>query len=188
MHFSDPDIYKIFLFDEFCKIKFIECNLSFDYRFYSEFNYNMVEHVGGIMKIEISKNIGIQITQDDLRNAVIDIEGDFLLTSKNKEQIKVYKGSEIHFVKVADILFVESFGDEILLHLDNDEYRTGLKLSDFQQFNSQFLRINKSMIVNKAKILRIRPALNMKYQVFLKRRWLDVNRTYFYLFEEEMGI
>lgn len=176
------------IFIEICKIKLIGCNLSFDYRFYSEFNYNIVVHMGGIMKIEISKNIGIQITQDDLRNAVIDIEGDYLLTSKNKEQIKVYKGSEIHFIKVTDILFVESFGDEVLLHLDNDEYRTELKLSDFQQFNSIFLRINKSMIVNKTKIQRIRPALNMKYQIFLKNRWLDVNRTYFYLFEEEMGI
>jgi DNA-binding LytR/AlgR family response regulator len=176
------------IFIEICKIKLIVCNLSFDYRFYSEFNYNVVEFMGDIMKIEISKNIGIQITQDDLRNAVIDIEGDFLLTSKNTEQIKVHKGLEIHFVKVNDILFVESFGDEVLLHLDNDEYRTELKLSDFQQFNSIFLRINKSMIVNKTKIQRIRPALNMKYQVFLKSRWLDVNRTYFYLFEEEMGI
>lgn len=151
MNFSDPNIYDIFLFDEFCKIKLIECNLSFDYRFYSEFNYNIVEFMGGIMKIEISKNIGIQITQDDLSNAVIDIEGDFLLVSKNQEQITAYKGTEIHFIKVEDIFFVESFGDEVLLHLDKDEYRTELKLSDFQQFNPLFLRINKSMIVNKRK-------------------------------------
>ena len=44
------------------------------------------------------------------------------------------------------------------------------------------------MVVNKTKIERIRPEINMKYSVFIKNRWLDVNRTYYTLFEEEMKI
>ena len=140
------------------------------------------------MKIEISKNMNTPLTQEDLRNAEIVQQGDYVLMPKHNLQVIGHKKNEIYIISIEDILFVESFGDEVVFHVDKDTYRTDMTLYEFQQVSEKLIRINKSTLVNRSRIVKIRPALNMKYQVYLKDRWLDVNRTYYYLFEEEMGL
>lgn len=140
------------------------------------------------MKIEISKNMNTPLTQEDLRNAEIVQQGDYVLMPKHNLQVIGHKKNEIYIISIEDILFVESFGDEVVFHVDKDTYGTDMTLHEFQQISEKLIRINKSTLVNRSRIVKIRPALNMKYQVYLKDRWLDVNRTYYYLFEEEMGL
>jgi DNA-binding LytR/AlgR family response regulator len=148
----------------------------------------MVLDIGGVsMKIELSASLN-NISQDDLRNAIIVEDGDFVLIPKKLTTIPVHNNRETHFINIEDILFVESFGKEITIHSENGEYLSDFNLYEIQKLSPVFIRINKSTVVNKSKIKRIRPELNMKYGIYLKERWLDVNRTYYYLFEEEMGI
>ena len=139
------------------------------------------------MKIELSASLN-NISQDDLRNAIIVEDGDFVLIPKKLTTIPVHNNRETHFINIEDILFVESFGKEITIHSEKGEYLSDFNLYEIQKLSPVFIRINKSTVVNKSKIKRIRPELNMKYGIYLKERWLDVNRTYYYLFEEEMGI
>jgi len=148
----------------------------------------MVLDIGGVsMKIELSASLN-NISQDDLRNAIIVEDGDFVLIPKKLTTIPVHNNRETHFINIEDILFVESFGKEITIHSEKGEYLSDFNLYEIQKLSPVFIRINKSTVVNKSKIKRIRPELNMKYGIYLKERWLDVNRTYYYLFEEEMGI
>jgi DNA-binding LytR/AlgR family response regulator len=142
---------------------------------------------GENMKIELSTSLS-NISQDDLRNAIIVDEGDYMLVPKKFMTIPVHNNRETHFINIEDIMFVESFGKEIIVHSDESEYLSNQNLYEIQKLSPRFIRINKSMIVNKTKIIKIRPELNMKYRIYIKERWLDVNRTYYYLFEEEMGI
>lgn len=139
------------------------------------------------MKIELSASLN-NISQDDLRNAIIVDNGDFVLIPKKLTTIPVHNNRETHFINIEDILYVESFGKEITIHSEKGEYLSDLNLYEIQKLSPVFIRINKSTVVNKSKVKRIRPELNMKYGIYLKERWLDVNRTYYYLFEEEMGI
>ena len=139
------------------------------------------------MKIELSTSLH-NISQDDLRNAMIVDDGDYVLIPKKFMIIPVHNNCETHFINIEDILFVESFGKEIIVHSDESEYLSNQNLYEIQKLSPRFIRINKSMIVNKSKIRKIRPELNMKYRIYMKERWLDVNRTYYYLFEEEMGL
>lgn len=139
------------------------------------------------MKIELSPSLH-HINQEDLRNASIVEDGDFVLMPKKLTTIPVFNHRETHMINIDEILFVESFGKEITVQCEKSEYLSDLTLYEIQKLSPVFIRINKSMVVNKTKIKRIRPELNMKYRIYLKERWLDVNRTYYYLFEEEMGI
>lgn len=139
------------------------------------------------MKIELSAYLG-NISQDDLRNAIIVDDGDFVLIPKRQTTIPVHNNRETHFINIEDIMFIESFGKEVTIHSEKSEYLSNQNLYEIQKLSTVFIRINKSTVVNKSKIKRIRPELNMKYSIYVKERWLDVNRTYYYLFEEEMGI
>lgn len=139
------------------------------------------------MKIELSPLLN-HITQDKLREATIVEDGDFILVPKNVVKVALRKNAEKHLVMIEEILIVESFGNEINVHTLNDVFTSDLTLYEIQKLSPHLIRVNKSMVVNKTKIERIRPEINMKYSIYVKNRWLDVNRTYYYQFEEEMKI
>ena len=53
----------------------------------------------------------------------------------------------------------------------------------------KFLRVSNSVIVARAAIVRISPALSMKFTLTLSdKRRVDVTRSYYYTFKEYMGI
>ncbi len=51
-----------------------------------------------------------------------------------------------------------------------------------------FIRVNKSVVVNKNQIKEIRPKLNTKFQLLMKNgRKVDVTRSYYQKFKENIG-
>ena len=92
---------------------------------------------------------------------------------------------------VCDIITAEAFGHDVEVFTSSGRY---LALSRLYQLQAEldperFLRISNSVIVARAHIQRISPALSMKFTLTLSdKRRVDVTRSFYYTFKEYMGI
>lgn len=101
------------------------------------------------------------------------------------------KDSALHRVAVSEILFIESLAHDVLVHTQNDTYKTADRLWQLvNQLNPQeFFRISNSAIVSRSEIKSIRPALSQKFTLSMSDgSKLDVTRTYYHSFRDWMGI
>lgn len=93
----------------------------------------------------------------------------------------------IHYTK---ILFVESFGHSIVLHTMHNEYSIREKLYEVEGLleHKQFIRINKSTIISKAGIKKIKPSINGRFDIILKNdKIVYVSKNYNKQFKEFIG-
>lgn len=93
----------------------------------------------------------------------------------------------IHFTK---IVFIESFGRNINLHTITDNYVIKEKLYEVEEILSDkgFIRVNKSMIVSKNGIKRIKPTLNGRIDLLMKNNEkITVSRNYSKRFRNFIG-
>ena len=92
---------------------------------------------------------------------------------------------------VSDIISAEAFGHDVEIFALSGKY---IALSRLYRLQAEldpgrFLRISNSVIVARAHIMRISPALSMKFTLTLSdKRRVDVTRSYYYAFKEYMGI
>jgi len=90
-------------------------------------------------------------------------------------------GHRTHFVPVAEILWVESFGNYARVHTKTARY---IHRATMAQLTEQlaplgFVRIHRTAIVNVARIVRVKPAGSGQYEVHLDTNLrLRVSRTY----------
>lgn len=90
-------------------------------------------------------------------------------------------GHRTHFVPVADILWVESFGNYARVHTPSARYihRATMAQLTEQLAPSGFARIHRTAIVNVARIVRVKPAGSGQYEVHLDTGLrLRVSRTF----------
>lgn len=93
----------------------------------------------------------------------------------------------IHYSK---IVFVESFGHEIILHTMDKEFLLKERLYEIEgMFEGKGLvRVNKSQIVNRAHITEIKPSLNSRLRLKMRNNEIiDVTRSYQVRFKEFIG-
>ncbi|MGX7051211.1 LytTR family DNA-binding domain-containing protein [Leuconostoc palmae] len=94
------------------------------------------------------------------------------LQNKKKEATKIVikAADNIHFVKQSDILVVESFGNNLVFTLKNDQQLTTRKtLKQFLQddHNNLFVQISKSMALNINALSKMEAAFSGNYYAFL---------------------
>lgn len=109
------------------------------------------------------------------------IDTDTLLVKEQEEYIQI---------AIEDILYIDSYADDIQVHTQAGIFqaRENLYTLEAQLYEKGFLRIHKSYIVNKKAVLRIRPSIHMKFQLVLRNQEVvEVSRSYYYTFKEEMG-
>lgn len=122
------------------------------------------------------------------------ISNDADLTFKEDDYIKDYfigyQENNSTIINHKDIFYIESFGRDVYLYTEKEEYKIREKLYElevFEQFG--FIRINKSQIVNKNNIKIIKPTLNSRLILILKNNIkIEVNRTYIIKFKEFIGL
>jgi two-component system response regulator LytT len=93
----------------------------------------------------------------------------------------------IHFSK---IIYVESFGRNIILHTSNHEYNIREKLYEVEEMLSgrNYIRVSKSTIVAKTGIKRIKPSLNGRINlIMIDNKLLSVSKTYSKIFKNIIG-
>ncbi|MCC2834235.1 LytTR family DNA-binding domain-containing protein [[Clostridium] innocuum] len=89
-----------------------------------------------------------------------------------------------------DIIYIESISQEIWIHTGEGRYRARETMYQLEAnlYEKGFLRVHKSFIVNKKDIRRIRSSLNSKFTLLLTNGdQIEVSRSYYYRFKEEMG-
>lgn len=108
------------------------------------------------------------------------IQDTFVGLLENKYEI-------IHFSKV---LFFESFGHDIFMKTSNNTYKVKEKLYEVEHllYDKNFIRINKSTIINKYGIKEIIPTFNSRINLVMKNEEvLYVTRNYSQTFKEFIG-
>lgn len=124
-----------------------------------------------------------------------DDSADLVLSKVNgfaeKLIVKDKQTNERVIVDCNDIVYIESFGHQIIVHTVNNEYYANERLYKLsEQLNKQdFLRVSVSVIVAKSKIKKITPTLSMKFVLTLtENSVVDVTRSYYHAFKEAFNI
>ena len=132
--------------------------------------------------------VGIEI--DDLNKNEIKKVIDLI----EYEKMQMFFPAHDGFVQLClkDILYIEAFGDDIIMHLSNQDIehiKTPLYQLESLLKPFRFIRISKSYIVNVRKIRYIKVALNAKLNVELKDgHKLDVTRSYVKSFKKSLNL
>lgn len=83
--------------------------------------------------------------------------------------LTAYYESQIHFVYLKDIYYIEAVDNKVFAYLENKVYELKIKLYEFEELygETNFFRCSKSVIVNLMKIEYIKPALNGRFMATL---------------------
>jgi two-component system response regulator LytT len=90
-----------------------------------------------------------------------------------------------------DIIYIESFGREVFLHSINGRYQLNERLYELLDIldEKEYIRINKSQIVSKSHILKIKSSLDSRVIITMSNfDTLYVNRSYKSAFIEFLEI
>lgn len=139
------------------------------------------------MRIELHSDLDENEIKEKLKSAEIVSEGDYLLIPKNN-RFKVYDTEGLIFINLEDIAYVEAFDKIVTVYTEHKHYVSLIKLYEYEDEADYFIRISKSVVVNKHHIQEIRPSLNMKFKLVVNDTLLEVNRTYYYEFKAHIGI
>jgi len=126
---------------------------------------------------------------------VIDEDADLILTEKDLfvNHLIVRSNSDNERVRIAtdEIIVVESFGHDIVIHTKQDKFKAGERLYQLERLLNpeQFLRISNSVIIARNKIKRITPTLSSKFILTMSNgQTVDVTRSYYGIFKDRLGI
>ncbi|MFH1693458.1 MAG: LytTR family DNA-binding domain-containing protein [Bacillota bacterium] len=128
---------------------------------------------------------GITISQDDFELIVIDPE------YHKTEIIGKTEKDEYEILKYSDIIYVESYGHEIIANTVRGTRTIKEKLYEIEGIfeNKGFLRVNKSYVINKSYIKTIKPTFNTKFILTMKNdSIIEVTRNYYYSFKSSIGL
>lgn len=122
---------------------------------------------------------------DDARYIFYDKE---ILSSKF---ITAKSSDNIHLIEYTNILYFESYNNTTYCITDDDKYVIKEKLYKLEKFLAlnDFIRVNKSMLVNILSIEKIIPWVGSKFVLLMKNNCkIDVNRTYYDNFKKRIGL
>ena len=126
---------------------------------------------------------GIEI--DDAAEFVLSESSDYpdVLMVKDKETLCR--------LPTKDIVFIESFSHDIIVHTASGDYKTPERLRQLETSLNpdDFLRISNSVIIARDKVRRIRPTLFCKYILTMENgAEVHVTRSYYYIFKDKFRI
>ena len=143
------------------------------------------------MKIKI-KCDDISIKTDIKKNNYSFVEEgyDYIISKKSNETIYGYSDKSIIPIKINGIMYFESYGNDVFAVTQLKRIKIKDKLYELERlYLFGFFRINKSTIMNRNHIKKIIPTINMKFYIHMMNNdKLDVTRSYYHRFKEEMNL
>ncbi len=123
----------------------------------------------------------------------IDNGASLVLTEDNKYVDFIMGRQNDVFSPIAtdDIVFIETFKNDVVLHTKQEEYHITERLIRLEGLldPSRFLRISNSVIVAVKQIKKIRPTFSSKYILTMSNGLeVDVTRSYFSRFKDFFGL
>lgn len=113
-----------------------------------------------------------------------------LLKAPKTSIIDGYSGTEIRMLKVEDIYTIYVENAKVYFQTEEEEYESKRKLYEIETlFEQQFVRVNKSMLVNLSKIVSIQMGILSTPEIVLENEsTVHVSRKYFKLLKEKLRI
>ncbi len=123
----------------------------------------------------------------------IDNNSKLVLTEENQyiDFIMGKKQDSFSPISTSEIVFIETFGNEVILHTLKDNWNISERLIRLESIldPAMFLRISNSVIVAVKKIKNIQPAFSSKYTLTLTDgSQVDVTRSYYNRFRDYFGL
>ena len=125
----------------------------------------------------------------------IDDEAELILIEKEQYSsfvaAKNKRGEKLK-LKAEDIVFIESFGHDVIIHsTDRETYFAYDRLYQLCTMldKEKFIRVSNCAIISKPHVKKIKPTLSMKFILTMSNESLvDVTRSYYNSFKEFFGI
>lgn len=84
------------------------------------------------------------------------------------DRISVKEGSRLYIIKTGELLYVQAYGDYVLLHTSEGKHIKEETMKYYEAcLPANFVRIHRSFIVNSEQIVRMEPAGKESYSVWL---------------------
>jgi two-component system LytT family response regulator len=96
-------------------------------------------------------------------------------------RLPIKSAGRVVFVDVDEIDYLEAAGNYVVLHAGGQEYRTRETMNVFEQrlAEAQFVRIHRSVIVNRKRVKELRPWFTGEYAVVMQcGKELTLTRSY----------
>ena len=106
------------------------------------------------------------------------------------DRISVKDGNEIHIVPVTDLLYIQAYGDYVMLFAGTSKYLKEQTMKYFElHLPSSFVRVHRSHIVNTNQIIRVELFGKENYNVRLKNDvCLRASATGYKLLKERLSL
>lgn len=142
-------------------------------------------------KLEDLELVKQRLNQGDFEFVLSGEDYQLTESSKNRSTIIGRRDDKFFIIEYRNIIYVESYGHEIVCHTTKGDYYIDEKLYEihgmFEQYG--FIRIHKSYVVNKNHVISIIPEFNRKFKLLLKNEnEVEVSRKYFVDFKEAIGM
>jgi len=98
-----------------------------------------------------------------------------------KRRLPIKSAGRIIFLDLESIDYLEAAGNYVLLHVGDQAYRTRETMNAFEErlSNAEFVRIHRSVIVNRKRIKELRPWFTGEYAVIMTTgKELTLTRSY----------
>ena len=153
----------------------------------------------GIPPYEIKKVVTVckayssAVGAGEFVSEIFDEEADLLLTERdNKAEFLIVRdqAGERLRIKSEEVIFIESFGSEMLVHTAGKCCKSYERLYKLEQIlGNDFLRVSNSALINKKFIKDIRPGFSRKFVLTMTDGTLvDVTRSYYDSFRRALNI
>lgn len=151
--------------------------------------YNLYR--GDVVKIRLlvneSERNKLQSELESKGYQIDDYNYDYTLISNSPiDRIIGYKNKEMYIIKPEDVIYFESFGNDIICHTITQDCKVKYKLYELVNlFKSKgYMRISNSFIVNLNQIKSIKPTINSKFILtMINNQNVEVTRSYYTLFK-----
>lgn len=132
---------------------------------------------------------------EELRAHGIELDDNAALVLSEKDDFPDYlmvKDKEgLCRLPTEDIIFIESFSHDIIVHAKTGDYKSSERLRSLDSTldPDRFLRVSNSVIISIDRVRRIRPTLFCKYILTMEGgAEVHVTRSYYFIFKEKFRI
>ncbi|MBR4789741.1 MAG: LytTR family transcriptional regulator [Treponema sp.] len=135
------------------------------------------------MKIVIQTDSSVQettlsITCKDITPELERLISVFRLADK---KLSAKKNGEVHLIELKSVLYVESLERNTFIYTDDDVYESNYRLHELESMLGEcnFVRVNKSTLLNLNKIKSIKSDIDRRIRVTLENGYqLIISRSY----------
>ncbi len=135
------------------------------------------------MKIVIQTDSSVQETTLNItcREITLELERLISVFRLSDKKISAKKNGELHLIDLKTILYVESLERNTFIYTDGEVYESTYRLYELESMLGEcnFIRVNKSTLLNLNKIKSIKSDLDRRIRVTLENGYqLIISRSY----------